>query len=292
MLVIESLRETQAQVMRWRADGKTIGLVPTMGALHNGHLSLVRRSKGECDLTAATIFVNPTQFGPEEDFSRYPRPLDEDLRLLRDMEVDLVFVPQQHELYPADFSTTVNPPDVAQELEGKFRPGHFRGVATIVLKLFHILPASAAYFGQKDYQQLAVIRRMVQDLNLPIRIEGCPTVREADGLAMSSRNRYLSSAERSKALGLWAALQAAAQLFAQGQRAVHPIEQRMMEVLHQHGVESVDYARVVDADWLRASDNLNPRAVALVAARVGNTRLIDNLLLESSEAYCRGDGDG
>jgi pantoate--beta-alanine ligase len=289
--VIERTEEARSQLARWCADGKSVGLIPTMGALHAGHLSLAQRSRDECDRTVATIFVNPTQFGPGEDFSRYPRTLDDDLQALGEQGVDLVFVPAQRELYPPGFSTYVEPPDVARELEGQYRPGHFRGVATIVLKLFHILPATAAYFGQKDYQQLAVIRRMTRDLNLPIQIVGCPTVREPDGLAMSSRNRYLSAADRPRALGLWSALQAAAQLFEQGQRDAPAIEQHMIQSLLQHGVDSIDYARVVDAESLMAVSPISGSAVALIAARIGNTRLIDNLILSSQTTTDRGTGD-
>ena len=175
-----------------RADGKCIALVPTMGALHEGHLSLVRAAQEQCEYVAVTIFVNPTQFAPTEDFSQYPRTIEEDLQALRDLNVDLVFMPEKDHLYPEGFSTYVLPPAVADPLEGQFRPEHFRGVATIVLKLFNLLPADIAFFGQKDYQQCQVIRRMVEDLNVPIEIQSCAIIREADGLAMSSRNRYLT----------------------------------------------------------------------------------------------------
>lgn len=250
-----------------------------MGALHAGHLSLVERSIQECERTVATIFVNPTQFGPNEDFSRYPRTLEDDLSALRALEVDLVLTPSHEVLYPAGFSTFVEPPEVSRPLEGVFRPGHFRGVATVVLKLFQILPASVAYFGQKDYQQLAVIRQMVSDFNVPIRIQGCPTLRESDGLAMSSRNRYLSETQRRAALSLWLALQATKRLVEYGEREVARLESNMSEVLLQHGAESIDYARVVDADTLSEIQTIQSSAIALIAARIGQTRLIDNLLL-------------
>jgi pantoate--beta-alanine ligase len=250
-----------------------------MGALHAGHLSLVERSIQECERTVATIFVNPTQFGPNEDFSRYPRTLEDDLSALRALEVDLVLTPSHEVLYPAGFSTFVEPPEVSKPLEGVFRPGHFRGVATVVLKLFQILPASVAYFGQKDYQQLAVIRQMVSDFNVPIRIQGCPTLRESDGLAMSSRNRYLSETQRRAALSLWLSLQATKRLVEDGEREVARLESNMSEVLLQHGAESIDYARVVDADTLSEIQTIQSSAIALIAARIGQTRLIDNLLL-------------
>ena len=204
--------EIQRESRALSVEGKTVGLVPTMGALHEGHLSLVRRARGECDVVIATIFVNPAQFGPSEDFSRYPRTIERDLELLAAEGCDLVFVPPQEEVYPSDFSTFVEPPAVALPLEGRFRPGHFRGVATVVLKLFNLIPANVAYFGQKDYQQALVIQHMVRDLNLPIKIAVCPIVREPDGLALSSRNRYLSTAEREQALALSRTLQLAEQL--------------------------------------------------------------------------------
>jgi pantoate--beta-alanine ligase len=250
-----------------------------MGALHAGHLSLVARSRDECDVTAVTIFVNPTQFGPHEDFSRYPRTLDEDLQQLSTANTDLVFVPEHEQLYPNGYSTYVDPPLLAQPLEGVFRPGHFRGVATIVLKLFQILPASIAYFGQKDFQQLAVIRRMVEDLNVPIRIQACDTMREPDGLAMSSRNRYLSPQQRSSALGLSKALMLAKEMVEQQITLTSLIEPAMHELLYQAGIERIEYARIVDRETLQPLEAVDRPAIALIAAYVGKTRLIDNLLL-------------
>jgi len=251
-----------------------------MGALHAGHLSLVRRSLEECDRTVATIFVNPTQFGPGEDFAKYPRTQQEDLSGLRELGVDLVFAPSQSNLYPEGYSTFVQPPAAAEPLEGIFRPIHFRGVVTVVLKLFHILPATIAYFGQKDYQQLTVIRRMVHDLNVPILVQGCPTVRQADGLAMSSRNRYLTDQQRPNALCLWKALGSAKRMFEQGQREVTVIEAEMQRILKQEGADRIDYARIVDAEYLSDLQRIDRNAVALVAVHVGQTRLIDNCMLE------------
>lgn len=266
----------QRHVMDLRRSGRTIGLVPTMGALHEGHLSLVRRARQEAEVVAATIFVNPTQFGPGEDFSRYPRTLEADLAALASVSCDLVLVPDAEAIYPPGFSTYVQPPAVAEAWEGVCRPGHFRGVTTVVLKLFHLIPADVACFGEKDYQQLQVIRRMVADLDVPIRIIPCPTVREADGLAMSSRNRYLSPDERQQALGLWRALQAAREEVARGQREAAAIRQRMIEVLHAAGITRIDYAAVVDPQTLAELSHLEGPARALIAARVGSTRLIDN----------------
>jgi pantoate--beta-alanine ligase len=276
--VTESLHEAYAHVDYWRREDFKVGLVPTMGALHDGHLSLVKRAADECDKTAASIFVNPTQFGPNEDLDRYPRTLDADLEALQTAGVDLVFVPKPETLYPSGFSTYVLPPANSLPLEGAFRPGHFRGVTTVVLKLFQILPAHVAYFGQKDYQQLAVIRTMVQDLNLAIRVVGCPTVRESDGLAMSSRNRYLSASERRRALCISKALDTVEALVVGGEREVARLEAEMTQVLLAQ-TDSVDYAVVVDSDSLAPIQELATEAVALIAAHVGKTRLIDNRVL-------------
>lgn len=251
-----------------------------MGALHAGHLALVERSVSECDISIATIFVNPTQFAPSEDLARYPRTLDNDLEGLRRVKCDLVFVPQNESLYPNGFSTYVEPPAVAAPLEGVCRPGHYRGVCTIVLKLFGILPATVAYFGQKDYQQLTVIRRMVEDLNVNIRVEGCPTVREPDGLAMSSRNRYLTPQQRQTALCLWRSLSLAQQLVAGGERDAKTLESAMRQKLIEGGAERIDYARVVHLETLADFIDIESPAIAVIAAHVGPTRLIDNLILD------------
>lgn len=278
--VLENSGQAYSQVAQWRQSGQRVGLIPTMGALHAGHLSLVRRSLEECDRTVTTIFVNPTQFGPNEDFAKYPRTQTEDLAALSDLGVDLVFAPSQSDLYPQGFSTFVHPPAAGEPLEGIFRPTHFRGVVTVVLKLFNILPAHIAYFGQKDYQQLTVIRRMVHDLNVPILVQGCPTVREADGLAMSSRNRYLTAQQRPRALCLWKSLETICRLFQEGQRNVETLETAMKRILKEEGADRIDYARIVDAEFLSDLQLIERKAVALVAVYVGQTRLIDNRLLE------------
>jgi len=279
MKIIENPTQAYEQVSQWRREGLSIGLVPTMGALHAGHLALVERSVQECQRTIATIFVNPTQFAPHEDFSRYPRTLEDDLRGLEQASTDLLFLPQAADLYPPGFSTYVQPPQVAQPLEGLFRPEHFRGVATVVLKLFNILPATHAYFGQKDFQQLSVIRHMVRDLNVPILVQGCPTLREADGLAMSSRNRYLQPQQRSVALSLWRALCDVRSRVERGSRSITELEEAMRGCLLEGGMDRIDYARVVERDSLESLDVLDRPAVALIAAHIGSTRLIDNLLL-------------
>jgi len=268
---------TLSQVLRTaRAAGKVIGLVPTMGALHEGHLSLVRTSVTACDLTVVTIFVNPTQFGPSEDFARYPRTLEADLQMLGRERADVVFAPTADQVYRAGFSTYVDPPDVARPLEGRCRPGHFRGVATIVLKLFHLIPADMAFFGQKDYQQARVIRAMVEDLDVPIRVVVCPTIREPDGLAMSSRNRYLNATERQQALTLSRSLARASQLVRSGERSATTIRKEMCSILELAGITRVDYVALVDPVTLADVDAVQDGTMALVAAFVGGTRLIDN----------------
>jgi pantoate--beta-alanine ligase len=251
-----------------------------MGALHAGHASLVSAARVECDVVVATIFVNPTQFGPHEDFQKYPRTLAADLEVLRDAGADLVFVPEADEIYRPGSSTSVDPPRVALPLEGECRPGHFRGVATVVLKLFLILPADVAYFGAKDYQQTLVVRHMVADLNVPIRVCVCPTVRETDGLALSSRNRYLTADERRQSLALSRGLRAAEALFRAGQREARVLEERIRDELSSAGIARIDYAAVADPDSLDRLARVGERAVALIAAHVGTTRLIDNLMLE------------
>jgi pantoate--beta-alanine ligase len=279
MKVIHDPYEIYAQLEFLRRDSKRIGIAPTMGALHEGHLSLVRRAKQECDIAVTTIFVNPTQFGPNEDLDKYPRTLDSDLEMLRQAKCDFVFVPSSEQIYRSGHSTYIDPPSVARGWEGEIRPGHFRGVATVVLKLFQMIPAHVAYFGSKDYQQVAVIRTMVEDLNVPIRIEACPTVRESDGLAMSSRNRYLTSSDRVRALGLWRALCAAQHLLDAGTRSVAQLQAAMISELNASTVDSIDYAAIVHPESMVALECVDDLAVAIIAARIGTTRLIDNRTL-------------
>jgi pantoate--beta-alanine ligase len=250
-----------------------------MGALHAGHVSLVEQAKLQSDIVAATIFVNPTQFGPKEDFGKYPRTLESDLEKLDSVGCDIVFVPSPEQVYAPEHSTYVEPPKVANRWEGEIRPGHFRGVTTVVLKLFMMVPAQVAFFGRKDYQQVAVIRAMVEDLNLPIQIVTCDTIRESDGLAMSSRNRYLNDSERSRALSLSRALKAANAMVEAGCRNVSDIENEMTKMLLAAPVDSIDYARIVDGDTLEPLSEVTSPAVAIIAARLGTTRLIDNCIL-------------
>jgi len=276
--LIASVDDLRREVAAARHAGQTVGLVPTMGALHAGHTSLVDVASRECDLTIVTIFVNPTQFGPGEDFGKYPRRLAEDLELLDGHGAQLVFAPAADSMYAAGHATHVEVAGPALPLEGAFRPGHFRGVVTIVLKLFHLVEPDRAYFGRKDYQQALVVRRMVRDLDLPIHVEVCPTVREADGLALSSRNQYLSAEERQRALAISKSLRLAARLVGEGTRDAPTVIARMQEILRGSNLE-VDYVALADPDTLEPRDIVDRPTVALVAARVGKTRLIDNELI-------------
>jgi len=267
--------DLRAVLRRCRTAGQSIGLVPTMGALHAGHLSLVDRCRREHDVTVVSIFVNPKQFGPREDLDNYPRQLEADMRRLTG-KADLVFAPTADLIYPQGFSTMIEPPRVSQPLEGEFRPNHFAGVATIVLKLFNLVQPHQAYFGQKDYQQLLVIQHMVRDLNVAIGIQRCPIVRDPDGLALSSRNAYLNPAQRRRALALNRTLQLAEQEIAQGERDGHAVMAQMRQTLLDGGVSDVDYAVVADPDALQVMHAIALPAVLLIAAHVDKTRLIDN----------------
>jgi pantoate--beta-alanine ligase len=255
------------------------GLVPTMGALHEGHLSLVRCAHAQCASVGVSIFVNPTQFGEGEDLSSYPRDLEHDLALLRVEDVDLVWTPTEAELYPTGFQTWVEVEQLTQVLEGAHRPGHFRGVTTIVTKLFNACQPERAYFGQKDAQQVAVIQRMVKDLNVPITIVVCPTVREQDGLAMSSRNAHLDQDERRAAMVLYRALIAAQEAFKAGERSAEALRQAMQEVLHAEPLARVEYVSVADPESLREIPDEVSGALLSMAVYIGETRLIDNIRL-------------
>ena len=265
---------------RDRQEGKRIGVVPTMGALHAGHLSLIEAARGECDVVVVTIFVNPMQFGPHEDFDRYPRPLEEDIQRSREQGVDLIFHPSREVLYPRDFDTAVEVGKLSTIWEGRHRPGHFRGVTTVVLKLFNIVEPHVAYFGQKDYQQQALIRRMCRDLNLPVEIRTCPTVRDADGLALSSRNQYLSPEERQSALGLSQCLTLAREMILAGETDLAAVREEMRNRLESTKGVVLDYFTIADAETLEELSAPKPKMVALVAAHVGKTRLIDNMPIE------------
>jgi len=251
-----------------------------MGALHEGHLSLVRAAKAQCDAVAVSIFVNPTQFGPTEDLSKYPRQFDRDCRLLEKEGVNIVFAPPVEEVYPPGEVTWVLVEGLSEKLDGRSRPGHFRGVTTIVSKLFHIIEPEAAFFGQKDAAQLAVIRRMVRDLNFPVEIVGCPIVREPDGLAMSSRNAYLNREERKRALVLQRSLQEVRQQFQAGERIAAKLISAAKEVFAGEPHVRLDYFEIVNPDTLDPVERVSQRTLIAVAAYFGTTRLIDNIVLE------------
>jgi pantoate--beta-alanine ligase len=262
-----------------RGGSRLLGLVPTMGALHAGHLSLIAAARDECEIVAASIFVNPTQFAPNEDFDAYPRTFSDDSRQLEAAGVDLLFAPSAADMYPSGNTTLIDPGPIATRLDGISRPGHFRGVATIVVRLFNIVSPNRAYFGQKDAAQIAVIRHIVRDLNLPTHIVVCPIVREPDGLAMSSRNRYLSPPDRTRALILSRALKAARDLAAQPGTSTTAIRTAMLEVFATDPALTLDYAAIIDPNTLLPIDSLAHGALLAVAAWIGQTRLIDNLLL-------------
>jgi pantoate--beta-alanine ligase len=265
----------------WRREQPgSLGLVPTMGYLHQGHLSLVAAARGENEADAATLFVNPTQFGPQEDLARYPRDLARDQLLLEQSGCDALFAPSVEEMYPAGCETTVDVGSVAMPLEGERRPGHYRGVATVVMKLLQIATPQRAYFGEKDAQQLAVIRRLVADLDLPVEICGCPVVRESDGVAMSSRNVYLSAEERAAARVLPGALAAAAAAWRRGERRGPVLERAMLELLEREPLARTDYAVAADPLSFRPVERATRRLRLLLAVFIGRTRLIDTLLLE------------
>jgi pantoate--beta-alanine ligase len=278
--LITTVAQLREELRAVRQAGKRIGFVPTMGALHEGHLSLVRAAKAECDYAVVSIYVNPTQFGPGEDLAKYPRTLHDDLALLAGCGADLVFAPGNDEMYPSGQATWVEVGSLAEPLEGICRPGHFRGVATVVLKLLNIVQPEAAYFGQKDFQQAAVIRRMVADLNLPVAIRVCPIVREPDGLAKSSRNRYLSPAARQRALVLSKSLQLAGELVAQGQSNASAIVARMRQLIETVDDARIDYVALADPDTLEPVETVAARTLAVLAVKIENTRLIDNCLLD------------
>ena len=257
-----------------------VGLVPTMGYLHEGHLSLVRRAREECDHVVVSIFVNPTQFGPREDLSNYPRDLDRDLSLLEPLGVDLIWMPTAEIMYPPGFQTWVDVETITQPLEGTSRPGHFRGVTTVVAKLFNAVQPHSAYFGQKDAQQAAVIRQMTRDLNFPVEIVICPIVREPDGLAMSSRNVYLDPEQRKAATVLSRALQAAKEAYEEGERDADKIRGKMKEVLASEPLANVQYVSCADYDTLKELNTVTGKALLSMAVFIGKTRLIDNIVLE------------
>ena len=264
-----------------RTPGKNIGFVPTMGALHAGHLSLVRAAKAQCDIVVVSIFVNPTQFGPNEDFSKYPRTFDRDRELLEGEGVDVLFAPSVDEMYGEGSVTYVTVEGLSHKLDGVSRPGHFRGVTTVVAKLFNIVQPDFAFFGQKDAAQVAIIRRIVRDLKIPVEIVACPIVREPDGLAMSSRNAYLNTEERKQALVLRRALLAAEELFKNGERRASKLVELGLKVFAGEPSVRLDYFQIVDPETLQDVETISNPALVAVAAYVGTTRLIDNSIFSA-----------
>jgi len=273
--------ETIADMRRLRQQlTEPVGFVPTMGYLHEGHLALVKRARKESASVVVSIFVNPTQFGPEEDFNRYPRDPQRDLASLEKEGVDIVFMPSPAEMYPAQSSSWVEVGRITERLEGASRPGHFRGMATVCAKLFNIVQPTRAYFGQKDAQQLVVIKKMVADLDMNLEIVTVPTVREPDGLAMSSRNTYLNPEQRRAALVLYRSLSLAQELWSQGETDAGKLRRQMIDLIHNQPLAKIDYVSIANAETLDELDTVTPPALVSLAVRIGNTRLIDNIVLE------------
>jgi pantoate--beta-alanine ligase len=281
MKILETTNDMRV-ASRAAKGGKRLGFVPTMGALHEGHLSLVRAAKKQSEVVAASIFVNPTQFGPKEDFAKYPRTFQRDYELLKNEGVDLLFAPSAEEMYPKGAVTWVTVEGLSDKLDGRSRPGHFRGVTTVVSKLFHIIEPDVAFFGQKDAVQLVLIRRMVRDLNMPVEIVGCPIVRDADGLAMSSRNAYLSAEERKSATVLNRTLKEIRQRFDQGERSASKLLSSGIKIFQQEPGARLDYLEIVDPESLDAARTISKEALVAIAAHIGTTRLIDNEMLQSN----------
>jgi pantoate--beta-alanine ligase len=283
MKIIASAKEMTSLSKEVRRSGRTLGFVPTMGALHQGHLSLVRAAREKTDIVVTSIFVNPTQFGPAEDFSKYPRTFEKDSAMLAAEKTDYIFSPSVEEMYPKDATTWVDVEELSGKLDGRSRPGHFRGVTTVVSKLFNIVQPDMAFFGQKDAAQVAVIRKMVRDLNLDVEIVVCPIVRESDGLAMSSRNAYLNPEQRKQALVLSQALKKVEKLAVQGERNSEKLIGAGKQVIAEEPSVRLDYFEIVNPDTLDPVADVNQGALVAVAAFVGTTRLIDNLLLSARE---------
>ncbi|WP_126992505.1 pantoate--beta-alanine ligase [Thermosipho globiformans] len=278
MRVIEKIEDMKKISKEILESKKTIGFVPTMGFLHEGHLSLVKAAKSENDITVVSIFVNPTQFGPNEDYNNYPRDLERDLSMLKNMEVDYVFVPSVDEMYPDSFSTYVEEIKLSKFLCGASRPGHFRGVCTVVTKLFNIVKPTRAYFGQKDAQQFRILRRMVRDLNMDVELVEMPIVREPDGLALSSRNTYLNDEERKEAVRLYKSLLKAKELVESGVKDVEIIKNEMKKIL-THPLLRIDYIEIVDEENLEPVEKIDRKVIIAIAVFVGRARLIDNMII-------------
>ena len=287
MEIVEKISDLRERIEKVKKENKIVGFVPTMGYLHEGHLSLVKRAREECDFVVVSIFVNPTQFGPGEDYEIYPRDLKRDAELLEREKVELLFYPSEKEMYPENFLTWVEVEKFSEVLEGKFRPGHFRGVCTVVLKLFNIVLPDKSYFGWKDAQQLIIIKKMVRDLNIPVEIIGCPTVREKDGLAASSRNVYLKEQEREKALCLWKSLQKIKELVElKGIRETSTLIEEGKKIIEKEEGVELQYLEVVDIENLEKIENLDRDALIAGAIKIGKVRLIDNIRFINGRIEC------
>ncbi len=281
MRLCKTIEDIRSYVNAVRSEGKTVGLVPTMGYLHQGHLSLMQEAKGRCDVVVVSIFVNPTQFGPNEDYQAYPRDLQKDAGLVAEVGVDVIFTPDAAEMYPTGFSSYVEVTGVSECLCGASRPGHFRGVSTVVSKLLHIVQPDVAFFGQKDFQQLLVIKRMVADLNMTVQIAEVPIVREDDGLAMSSRNVYLTPEGRKAALVLSRSLKLARELVAQGVLEIPRLREAVIQEINGEALANIDYVEIRSIPDLLPLDKLEGQALLALAVRFGKSRLIDNTVLEA-----------
>jgi len=283
MRVTKTIEEVRSLVSNARSEGSKIGLVPTMGALHVGHISLIEAAVKDCDFVAVSIFVNPTQFGPGEDFEKYPRPLEADLEICRKAHVDVVFAPEPEQMYPTENVTWVTVEKLTEPLCGRSRAKHFRGVTTVCAKLFNIVAPDAAYFGQKDAQQAIVIKRMVADLNMPLEIVVCPTDREPNGLAISSRNKYLTAQQKNDAANIYKSLQTCRRLIDAGTMATCQIIAEMQKILQQIPSGEIEYISIVDAERLESIEKIAGKVLAAVAVRLGPARLIDNILVDTGK---------
>jgi len=283
MKIAKTISSVRKLVQQARTEGKSVGLVPTMGALHQGHISLIEEAAKKTDFVVVSIFVNPTQFGPKEDFKKYPRPLQNDLKLCRRADADVVFAPSAKEMYPQENLTWVSVKKLSEPLCGRSRPGHFRGVITVCSKLFNIVQPDVAFFGQKDAQQTVVIKQMVADLNIPLKIVVCPTVRQSDGLALSSRNQYLSPRERRDAACLYRSLQKCRQMVADGIKETKRIVAQMRKIITAAASAKIEYIEIVDAKTLQPIKKVDRPTLVALAVRIGQTRLIDNILIDAQK---------
>ena len=282
MKVAKTIESVRHLVKNARKAGGKVGFVPTMGALHTGHISLIETAKKKCDFVVVSIFVNPTQFGPGEDFNRYPRPIKADLNICKKAGVDVVFVPSVRQMYPAENFTWMAVEKLTEPLCGRFRPGHFRGVTTVCAKLFNIVAPDVAYFGQKDAQQAIVIKRMVADLNMPLKIVVCPTIREPNGLALSSRNQYLTERQKKDAANIYKSLRTCRKLIEAGTTDTRQIIAEMQKILQRIPSAEIEYISIADAETLESIEKISGKVLAAVAVRIGTTRLIDNIVIDIS----------